>query len=412
MQQNVSHETIILARMGEIALKGLNRGKFEGKLMNNLRYRLRSFGSFHIFQSQSRIWIEPDRYPIKDNEPGRVTVSFQEEPEKAKEVLAAVTEVFGIVSASLVWRFPGGLDEIADQAIQFVSSLLLCRGYKSFKVETKRAEKSFPTPSLEVSAEVGGRICEAFPDLLVDVNNPDFVVYIEIRDVNYLYCEKIYGHRGLPVGTAGTGMLLLSGGIDSPVAGYMMASRGMMLEAVYFHSYPYTSDRAKQKVIDLAHIVSHFAGRMTLHVVDFTSIQLELYQNSPHDMLTITMRSVMMRIAEGIASRRGCKALITGESLGQVASQTLEALYLTNEVVTMPVFRPLIGLDKEATTIIARRIGSFDTSILPYEDCCTVFVAKHPRTHPHPSHVLDAEKGLDVSALVERGLSAVEEIYI
>ena len=220
------------------------------------------------------------------------------------------------------------------------------------------------------------------------------------------------GHRGLPVGTAGKGMLLLSGGIDSPVAGYMMASRGMMLEAVYFHSFPYTSDRAKDKVVDLAKIVSRFSGRMKLHVVNFTQIQLDMYKNSRQDMLTVTMRRVMLQIAERLALQNGCGCLITGESLGQVASQTLEAIQFTNEVVDLPIFRPLIGLDKEATCEISRKIGAFETSILPYEDCCTVFVAKHPKTHPNRDDIIEAEKDLDIAKMVEDGVNGIETIII
>jgi len=411
MENASKHEVIILARMGEIALKGLNRGKFEHQLISNLKYRLRSLGNFYIFQSQSRLWIEP-KAAGPDLQSAAPVSTFTDDPELAKTVLTAVTEVFGIVSASLVWKFNGGMDEITAQAKDFVKELLAAKHFKTFKVEAKRGEKRFPLTSPEICTELGGQILDAFPELTVDVISPDFVVYVEVRENISLYTEKICGHRGLPVGTAGKGMLLLSGGIDSPVAGYMMASRGMSLEAVYFHSYPYTSDRAKDKVIDLAKIVSHFAGSMTLHVVDFTSIQLEMYQNSPQDMLTITMRRVMLQIAEDIANQRGCKALITGESLGQVASQTLEAICLTNEVVKLPIFRPLIGTDKDDTISIARKIGTFETSILPFEDCCTVFVAKHPKTRPLPEHMSAAEKNLDIPELVARGLASVEKIYI
>ena len=411
MENESKHEVIILARMGEIALKGLNRGKFEHQLISNLKYRLRLLGNFYIFQSQSRLWIEPKAEG--DNLQSAAPVnSFMEDPVLAKAVLTAVTEVFGIVSASLVLKFSGGIDEIAAQAKYFVRELLTEHPYNTFKVEAKMGDNRFPMTSPEICTELGCQLLEAFPELTVDVISPDFMVYVEVRENISLYTQKISGHRGLPVGTAGKGMLLLSGGIDSPVAGYMMASRGMALEAVYFHSYPYTSDRAKEKVIDLAKIVSHFAGSMTLHVVDFTSIQLEMYQNSPQDMLTITMRRVMLQIAEGIAYQRGCKALITGESLGQVASQTLEAICLTNEVVKLPVFRPLIGTDKDDTITTARKIGTFETSILPYEDCCTVFVAKHPKTRPLAEHMIAAEKNLNIPDLVARGLASIEKIYI
>ena len=245
------------------------------------------------------------------------------------------------------------------------------------------------------------------------MNEPYITIYVEVREEMYVYSEKVEGHRGLPVGTAGKGMLLLSGGIDSPVAGYMMASRGMQLEAIYFHSYPYTSERALEKVKDLARIVSQYSGTILLHVCNFTDIQLNLYKNSPQDMLTITMRRIMFEIAEELANKQGCKCLITGESLGQVASQTIEAIQITNEVVkTMPVFRPLIGLDKEETCNISRRIGAFETSILPYEDCCTVFVAKHPKTHPQKKHIIEAEANLDIEALVKQGVEGIETYKI
>ena len=396
-------EIVILARMGEIALKGLNRGKFEGQLISNLRYRLKKLGDFKIFQSQSRFWIEPKKQEER---------SFLSDPRWADDVLNAVSQVFGLVSASLVRKFSGDIEQISEQAIEFARIKVKEQGNLSFKVETKRGNKQFPLKSPEISAEIGGAVLQAFPDLRVDVSHPDFILYIEIREENYIYSDISVGHRGLPVGTAGKGMLLLSGGIDSPVAGYMMASRGMMLEAVYFHAHPYTSDQAKEKVIELARIVGRYSGKIRLHVVHFTDIQLELYKNSPQDMLTITMRRVMLLIAQALSKKGNCKALITGESLGQVASQTLEALCATDSIVDMPVFRPLIGLDKEATTQISRKIGAFETSILPYEDCCTVFVAKHPKTHPSPAHVEQAEKDLDFSSMVASALENVEIIDI
>jgi thiamine biosynthesis protein ThiI len=263
-----------------------------------------------------------------------------------------------------------------------------------------------------ICEEVGANVLERVPGLSVNVKSPDFILNVEVRDYNYVYAGKVMGHRGLPVGTAGKGMLLLSGGIDSPVAGYMMASRGMTLDAVYFHSYPYTSEQAKEKVVDLAKIVSRFAGRMNLYVVNFTQIQLDMYKNSPQDMLTITMRRVMLQIAEKLAEKSGAKCLITGESLGQVASQTLEAIGITNEVVRMPILRPLIGMDKEATCELSRKIGAFETSILPYEDCCTIFVAKHPKTHPHPEDVVKAEENLDIAEMVRDGVLGTEKIEI
>lgn len=395
---------VILARMGEVTLKGLNRGKFEIQLKSNLKYRLRQFGKLSIYQSQSRIWIEQ-----KGEEPNPY---FADEV-AAREVLEAVTQVFGIVSASLAVKFEGDIDEINAEAIKYVKSLLeLHPEYKTFKVESKRGKKNFHMSSPEISAEVGGTILENFEGLKVDVKNPDFILRVEVRDFNYVYAGMVMGHRGLPVGTAGKGMLLLSGGIDSPVAGYMMASRGMTLDAVYFHSFPYTSEQAKEKVVDLAKIVSKFSGRMNLYVVNFTQIQLDMYKNSPQEMLTITMRRVMIQIAEELAKKAGAKCLITGESLGQVASQTLEAINITNEVATMPILRPLIGIDKEATCDISRKIGAFETSILPYEDCCTVFVAKHPKTHPKHEDIEYAERNLDIAKMVEDGVNGIEIIEI
>ncbi|MCQ2483031.1 MAG: tRNA 4-thiouridine(8) synthase ThiI [Clostridia bacterium] len=392
---------VILARMGEVTLKGLNRGVFENKLMSNLKYRLKGFGKLSIFQSQSRLWIEPKD---ENNE-------YFESEAKAMDLLNACTQVFGIVSVSFASKFEGGFDEIVKESIACVENYINNHPeHKTFKVESKRGDKSFPMTSMELSGEVGYEILEHFPQLSVDVKNPDFVLSVEVREFNYVYAGKIMGHRGLPVGTAGKGMLLLSGGIDSPVAGYMMASRGMQLDAVYFHSYPYTSDRAKDKVIDLAKIVSRFSGRMNLYVVDFTQIQLDMYKNSRQDMLTVTMRRVMFQIAEELAKKSGCGCLITGESLGQVASQTLEAINITNEVVELPVFRPLIGLDKEATCDLSRKIGAFETSILPYEDCCTVFVAKHPKTHPKHKDIEEAESKLDIKQMVFDGVNKNLEI--
>ena len=392
---------VILARMGEVTLKGLNRGRFETQLMSNLRYRLKTYGKLDIFQSQSRIWIE-----AKDE--GN---PYFADDEAAKELMEAVTQVFGIVSVSLARKFDGDIRAVDENAAEYVRSYLDSHpSYRTFKVECKRGNKSFPMNSPQICEEVGAYILESFPQLSVDVHTPDFILNVEVRENNYIYAGKLMGHRGLPVGTAGRGMLLLSGGIDSPVAGYMMASRGMPLDAVYFHSFPYTSEQAKDKVIELAKIVSRYSGRINLYVVNFTKIQLDMVKNSPHDMLTVVMRRVMLQIAEKLAEKSGAKCLITGESLGQVASQTLEAISITNEVVDMPVLRPLIGMDKEATVALSRKIGAFDTSILPYEDCCTVFVAKHPKTHPKRKDIVEAEKNLDIEEMVRQGVEEDLEI--
>ncbi|NCC82547.1 MAG: tRNA 4-thiouridine(8) synthase ThiI [Clostridia bacterium] len=395
-----SKKQVVLARIGEIALKGLNRHKFVEKVVKNLQWRLEGVGPYLVTSSQSRIWAEP-----MDEESAS--------PEKMADALNVACRVFGIVSASLVSRIGGGFEEICREAnLQAAAELAGHSKALTFKVECRRGRKNFPMTSPEVAVELGAFLLEQQPRLSVDVNQPDFVVYVEIREDIFVYTKIIPGIKGLPIGTAGKAMLLLSGGIDSPVAGYLMASRGLQLEAVYFHSFPFTSDEAKEKVITLARIISEYSGRIRLHIVNFTEIQVLLRQHCPSDMLTIVMRRVMMRIAERIAREQGCKALITGESLGQVASQTLEGLVTTNSVVDMPVFQPLIGLDKDFTTTIARQIGTFETSILPYEDCCTVFVAKHPKTKPSRKDAENAEAGLDIEALVEEGFTKREHLLI
>lgn len=385
---------IILARMGEIALKGLNRGRFEQRLIANLKRRLNRCGSFQVHQSQSRFWIEP-----------------QDETCDLDEALQIATSVFGLVSASRVSVYPAEVDQLLPAARSYMQQYLSEHpGALRFKVESKRGLKSFPMESPKISAHVGGYLLSQFPQLSVDVHEPDFVLYVEVREELYLYTDILPGVKGLPIGSSGKGMLLLSGGIDSPVAGYCMASRGMELEAVYFHTYPYTSDRARQKVVDLAELLTDYCGRMKLHIVDFTEIQLAIRDHCPQDMMTIVMRRIMMRIAEGLAKRSGARCLITGESLGQVASQTLEALCTTDTVVGMPVFRPLIGMDKDDTVRLARKIGTFETSILPYEDCCTVFVARHPRTRPSLQAAERAESKLDIESYVEMGLNRIETL--
>lgn len=383
---------LILARLGEIALKGLNRGKFEQKLMSNLARRLRAIGSFKIQQKESRIWIEP-----------------QSEDVDLEAALEITCRVFGVVSASIVKRFEAKEENLLSSAKIFMQEKLAKMPLKkekyTFKVEAKRGNKKFPLQSPEISAHIGGYLLSQFPSLKVDVNQPDFVLYVEVRDYLYMYIDKKEGLRGLPIGMSSKAMLLLSGGIDSPVAGFMMASRGVEVEAIYFHTPPYTSERAKQKVIDLAKELTNYTGQMMLHVVDFTDIQLELNEKCNEELMTVLMRRMMMRIAEEKAKSRGVRALITGESLGQVASQTMEALCTTDKVVEMPIFRPLIGLDKEDTVLLSKKIGTFEISIQPYEDCCTVFVAKHPKTRPTLLEIEKEEEKLDLQALVEKGLA-------
>lgn len=389
-------QDILIARLGEIALKGLNRGKFEQRLISNLARRLKPLGSFQIHQSQSLIRIEP--------------VSEQADLDAALELCC---KVFGLVSVSKVKRAEVKEEDLLPFAYRYMKEKLEQEPPRSgkkwkFKVEAKRGNKKFPLTSPEISSQIGAHLLKHFHHSLeVDVHQPDFILQVEVRDYFYLFCDKHEGLRGLPVGMSSKALLLLSGGIDSPVAGFQMASRGVEVEAIYFHTPPYTSERAKQKVRDLAEILSHYTGRLHLACCDFTDIQLKINEHCPQELITILMRRMMMRIANAFAKQRSCLALITGESLGQVASQTMEALCTTDAVVDIPVFRPLIGIDKEDTIKLAKKIGSFETSIQPYEDCCTVFVAKHPKTRPNMQEVFKAEENLDIVSLVEEGLQKI-----
>ncbi len=404
---------VILVRYGEIILKGLNRPVFEDKLMANIRKAISSLGKIEVIRSQARIFIEPS-----------------EEDYDFEAAMLKLTKVFGIVSVSLVLKIPSEFEDIKkyslDLAIEKVIKLQQQKAQKSsslrnsnkennifFKVEAKRGDKRFPMQSPEICLELGGYLLDNISELKVDVHNPDFIFYVEVREHTYIYCDIVPAFSGMPVGTNGKAMLLLSGGIDSPVAGWMMAKRGMELEAVHFYSYPYTSERAREKVISLAKIVSEYCFKIKLHIVPFTEIQLAINNKCPEDQLTIIMRRIMMTIAERIARKNGSLALITGESLGQVASQTAQALAVTNEVVSMPVFRPLIGMDKNEVIDIARKIDTFETSILPYEDCCTVFVAKHPKTKPKLEEVKKHEEALvNIDEMIERAINDTEVLTI
>jgi len=403
---------VILVRYGEIILKGLNRPVFEEKLMSNIKKALYGLGKISVIRSQARIYIEPEN-----------------EDYDFDEAVSKLTKVFGIVSVSIVWKIPSDFEEIKKYSHrminQYINELSKKAGRYSartisadipgsvlFKVEAKRGDKKFPMQSPEICAELGGFLLENIPALRVDVNSPDFILYVEVRESTYIYCDIIPAFGGLPVGTNGKAMLLLSGGIDSPVAGWMMAKRGMEIEAVHFYSYPYTSERARDKVISLAKILARYCHRIKLHIVPFTDIQLEINDKCPQEYLTIIMRRAMMMISEKIAEKSGAQALITGESLGQVASQTVQALAVTNTVVKMPVFRPLIGMDKNEVIDIARRIDTFDTSILPYEDCCTVFVAKHPKTRPQLKEVEEHESALRLEELMEIAVNNTETMVI
>jgi len=388
-------EKVILVRYEEIFLKRSNRNVFENRLIKNIKQRLENLGNIRVTCSQSRIYIE-----IPDEDFDLV------------EAVERLKKVFGIASLSIVHKVPTDYEIIKTSAVSMVADLLSRYNYKTFKVESKRADKSFPMNSPQISADLGAHILRNFPRLKVDVHNPDFVFYIEVRESTYLYSEIIPAAKGLPTGTGGRATLLLSGGIDSPVAGWMIAKRGVEVDAVYFHSPPYTSDRAREKVIRLSEILSEWTMGMRLYVVPFTEIQMAIHQKCPQEYLTIIMRRYMMKIAERIARNDGSLALITGEAIGQVASQTMESLLVTNSAVSLPVYRPLIGMDKNEVVNIARHIGTYETSILPYEDCCTLFVARHPATRPSLEKTLDYESVLDEEQLITKALEQVETIIV
>ena len=364
-----------LIKYAEIAIKGNNRKYFEDALVRRINYALKGAeGAFHTRKTQGRIYVDAEGEYDYD------------------EVISRLTEVFGIAYiCPVVLLEDGGPDKLGADVVDYVNQVYPDKDF-TFKVEARRARKNFPLNSMEINAFLGEKILEAYPETSVDVHDPDEIIYVEIREKICLYSKSIDGSGGMPVGTSGKMMLLLSGGIDSPVAGHMIAKRGCKIDAVYFHAPPYTSERAKQKVIDLASIVSRYAGPIYLHVVNFTDIQMMIYKTCPHDELTIIMRRYMMRIAEHFANEQGALGLVTGESIGQVASQTPQSLICTNDVCTLPVYRPLIGFDKNEIIERARAIDTFDTSILPYEDCCTIFVAKHPVTKPRLKGIVKSEQ--------------------
>ncbi|MCR5641445.1 MAG: tRNA 4-thiouridine(8) synthase ThiI [Lachnospiraceae bacterium] len=384
-----------LLKYAEIALKGKNRHIFEETLVKQIEYALEPVdGEFVVTRPQGRIFVEP-------------TGDCDEE-----EVIEALSHVFGITAICPVCLTKDeGFDALAEEIIAYVDREYPDKHF-TFKVESRRARKNYPIESMQLSAMLGERLLAAFPEMKVDVHHPEVLLRVEIRDrINY-YSREIPGPGGMPVGTNGRAMLLLSGGIDSPVAGYMIAKRGVTIDATYFHAPPYTSERAKQKVVDLAKIVSKYAGPIRLHVVNFTDIQLAIYELCPHDELTIIMRRYMMRIAEHFAKEDGDLGLITGESIGQVASQTMQSLACTNDVCTLPVYRPCIGMDKQEIVTISEKIDTYETSILPYEDCCTIFVAKHPVTKPRVDIIRKSEEKLadKIDALMEEALRSTETI--
>ena len=385
---------IILVKLGEIILKGLNRRYFEQKLMANMRRRLSHIGKFRVYCIQSTVYVEAQ----EDN--ADIDAAFE-----------ALQNVFGIVALVRAAACEKDKDAIAALAKEYLRDEMLRA--ESFKVESKRSDKSFPMTSIELSQYVGGELNEAYPDVKVDVHEPELIVHIEVRDLAaYVHGAPVPGAGGMPVGCNGTAVTLLSGGIDSPVSSYMIAKRGVHLIPVHFFSFPYTSQQAKEKVIELAQIITAYCGKMTMEIVPFTHIQEEIRDKCPEEYFTLIMRRFMMRIAQRIALDNNAKAIVTGENLGQVASQTMEAMASTQAVLQLPVLQPLIGMDKEEIVRLARKIGTFETSILPYEDCCTVFTPRHPRTRPKLREVEAAESALDVDALVEEAVKGIEKVTV
>ena len=387
------HE-IILCKLGEIVLKGLNRHSFEMKLMSNIRRRTQRYGKFKIYSRQSTIYVEP-----------------VEETCDLDAAYDACKKVFGIIAIARAVPCAKEKEAIFNTAKEYLAPVLLAA--KSFKVESKRSDKSFPMGSIQLSQWVGGALHDAFPHLIVDVHDPELTVHLEVReDAAYVHGPAEAAAGGLPIGMGGHAVSLLSGGIDSPVSSYMIAKRGVQLELLHFASPPYTSEQAREKVLQLAQELTVWCGRLTVHVVPFTEIQEEIRRKCPEDHFTLIMRRFMMRLGDRLAHELACKAIVTGESLGQVASQTIQALVVSDDVATLPVLRPLIGMDKEEIVRVARHVGTFDTSILPYEDCCTVFTPRHPKTKPNLEEVREYEAALDIDALCDKALAGREMIRL
>lgn len=387
---------MFLIKYAEIGTKGKNRYVFEEIMCKRMRARLKPLGKFEVRREYGRIFVEAfSDYDYED-------------------VMKVLTTIFGIVGVCPVKV----VEELSYEAISKAVVAHVAEEYNdkhfTFKVNARRNNKTFPKTSMELNCDLGADLLDAYPDMTVDIHKPDVFINVEVRNVTYIYSQIIPGPGGLPVGTNGKGMTLLSGGIDSPVAAYMIAKRGVEIEAVYFHAPPFTSEQARTKVIDLAKIVSKYSGVIKLHVVPFTDVQLAIYDNCPHDELTIIMKRIMYQIAQEIALKEDCQCLITGESIGQVASQTMHSLAVTNEVCTMPVFRPLIGFDKQEIVDISEKIGTYETSVLPYEDCCTIFVAKHPVTKPNLNVIKCSESHLDdvIDEMMERAVSTAETIEV
>lgn len=386
-----------LIKYAEIGVKGKNRYIFEDRLCDQIRYALaRCEGESVVTKSQGRIYVD-----------------FVSEFD-FDEVVEQLKTVFGITGICPVVQVEDeGFEKLCEEVVKYLDRVYTDKNI-SFKVDARRGRKNYPKNSMEINADMGAFVLNTFPTMRVDVHKPDVMLHIEIREKISIYSVILPGPGGLPIGTNGKGMILLSGGIDSPVAGYMIAKRGVRIDAVYFHAPPYTSERAKQKVVDLARILSKYSGPIQLHIINFTDIQLYIYEKCPHDELTIIMRRYMMRIAQELAKESGCLGLITGESIGQVASQTMQSLMATNDVCTLPVYRPLIGFDKQEIIEVSEKIDTYETSILPYEDCCTIFVAKHPVTKPNLNVIRIHEKNLDekIEELVKTALTTQEVIEI
>ena len=385
---------IFLLKLGEIVLKGANKRQFEDKLRQNVRRRMKAYGNFDVYLMQSTVYVEP-----------------MDEEADIDGAWEACHTIFGLVSLCRCRACEKDINKIYDTIEEYLGDDLDCAA--SFKVESKRSDKRFAMTSIEISQEIGGRLAEAHPTCKVDVHKPEYTVYVEVRDLAaYVHGPAEPGAGGLPTGVGGRAMCLLSGGIDSPVAAYMIAKRGVEVECVHFFSYPYTSQLAKDKVLELARLVTRYCGRMTVNIVGFTQIQEAIRDNCPEEFFTLIMRRFMMEISQRIAQQDGCGALITGENLGLVASQTMQAMQVTGAVVDIPIFMPLIGMDKEEIVTIARKIGTMATSVLPYEDCCTVFTPKHPKTKPTIGQLINAEKKLDREALILDALNTVEKITV
>ena len=383
----INNNEMFLLKLGEVVLKGLNRRSFEDRLLTNTRRRMKACGSFNIYMRQSTIYVEPK------NDECDMEAAYQ-----------ACQQIFGVVAVARAVPCEKSVEAIVETAKTYLADAFAQA--RTFKVESKRADKHFYLNSIQISQTVGGELAEAFPNVSVDVHKPDLTVYVEIREkFAYVHAPSVPGAGGLPIGTGGHAVSLLSGGLDSPVSSWMIARRGVELEMVHFVSPPYTSQQAQDKVVELARLLTASCGRMIVHIIPFTEIQEEIRRSCPEEFFTLIMRRFMMRLAQAVAKKAGANALVTGESLGQVASQTMLSLGVTEAVTDMPVLRPLIGMDKVEIIRLARRIGTYDTSILPYEDCCTVFTPRHPCTRPVLADIEAAEAALDVEGLVARALA-------